>query len=72
MPVNHSYTNHVITVLVHSAKLHLQNIFITLVPHVDNDMTKSLISSHKQHDLNVANFYIKANENVHNKQKKIK
>ena len=31
MPVNHSNTNRVITILIHSDELHFQNVFVTLL-----------------------------------------
>ena len=53
MPVNYSRTNRGITVLIHSAETHFQEIFITLLFPVAKDMMSSLIS---KHDFKAANF----------------
>ena len=55
-PANHSNTNRVFTILVHSDKTHFQNIFVMLLRRVAKDMTSSLLSWHKRNDFNAANF----------------
>ena len=52
MPANHSNTNGVITILIHSDKTHFQNVFIKLLRHV----AKDVLSWHKRYDFNAANF----------------
>ena len=37
MPVNHSSTNRVITILIYSDKTHFQNVYVTLLWHVAKD-----------------------------------
>ena len=64
MPANHSNTNRVITILIHSDKTHFQNVFVVLLRRVAKDMTSSLFSWHKRHDFNAANFDVIANENA--------
>ena len=56
MPANHSNTNRVITILIHSDKMHFQNIFIMLLRRVAKDVTLSLLSWHKRYDFKAANF----------------
>ena len=56
MPANHSNTNRVITILIHSDKTHFQNVFVMLLCRVAMDVTSSLLSLHKRYDLNTANF----------------
>ena len=56
MPANHSNTNRVITILIHSDKTHFQNVFVTLLRRVAKDMMSSLLSWHKGYDFNAANF----------------
>ena len=58
MPANHSNTNRVITILVHSDKTHFQNVFVMLLRHVAKDVTSSLLSWHKRYDFNAANFQL--------------
>ena len=52
MPANH-LINHVITILIRSAKTHFQNILLGCVA---KDVTLPLISWHKIYDFNAANF----------------
>ena len=56
MPANHSNTNRVITILIHSDKKLFQNVFFTLLRRVAKDVTLSLLSWHKRYDFNAANF----------------
>ena len=56
MPANHSNTNLVITILIHSDKTLFQNVFVTLLRRVAKDVTSSLLSWHKRYDFNTANF----------------
>ena len=56
MPANHSNTNRVLTILIHSAEKHFQNVFITLLLCVSKDVTSSLPSWHKHYDFNAADF----------------
>ena len=56
MPANHSNTNRVITILIHSDKTLFQIVFITLLRRVAKDVTSSLLSWHKRYDFNAANF----------------
>ena len=56
MPANHSNTNRVITILIHSHKTHFQNVFVMLLRRVAKDVTSSLFSWHKRYDFNAANF----------------
>ena len=56
MPANHSNTNCVITILIHSDKTRFQNVFETLLRRVAKEVTWSLLSWHKRYDFNVANF----------------
>ena len=55
MPANHSNTNRIITILIHSDKTLFQNVFVTLLRRVAKDVTSSLLSWHKRYDFNVAN-----------------
>ena len=56
MPANHSNTNRVIAILIHSHKTHFQIVFVTLLCRVAKDVTSSLLSWHKHYDFNAANF----------------
>ena len=56
MPANHSNTNRVITILIHSDKTHFQNVFVMLLRRVAKDVTSSLLLLHKRYDFNAANF----------------
>ena len=56
MPANHSNTNRVITILIHSDKRHFQNVFVMLLCRVGKDVTSSLLSWQKHYDFNAANF----------------
>ena len=47
MPANHSITNGVITILIHSDKTRIQNVFVTLLRHAAKDVTLLLLSWHK-------------------------
>ena len=44
MPANHSNTNRVITILIHSDKTLFENVFVTLLRRVAKDVTSSLLS----------------------------
>ena len=55
MSANHSKPNRVITILIHSAKMCFQNVFVTLLRRVAKDVT-SFLSWHKCYDFNAANF----------------
>ena len=46
----------VITILIHSYKMHFQNVFVVLLRRVAKDVTPSLLSWHKRYDFNAANF----------------
>ena len=67
MPANHSNTNRVITILIHSAKTLFQNVFVTLLRHVPKDVTSSLLSRHKCYDFNDDT----ANENARYKRNEL-
>ena len=54
MPANHSNINRVITIIIHSDKKRFQNVFVTLLRRVANDVTSSLLSWHKCYDFNAA------------------
>ena len=54
-PENHSITNLVITILIHSAKTRF-HIFVTLLRRVAKDVTSSILSWHKRYGFNVAKF----------------
>ena len=56
MPANHSNTNSVITILIHSDKMHFHNVFVMLPRRVAKDVTLSLLSWHKCYDFNAENF----------------
>ena len=56
MPVNHSNTIRVITILIHAAESRFENVFVTLLRPVVKDVTSSLLSWHKWYDFNAANF----------------
>ena len=56
MPANHSNTNRVITILIHSDKTCFQNVFVTLLRRVAKDVKSSLLSQHKRYDFNASNF----------------
>ena len=56
MPANHSNTNRVMTILIHSDKTLFQNVFVTLLRRVAKDVTSSLLTWHKRYDFNAANF----------------
>ena len=71
MPANHSITNRVITILIHSDKTLFQNVFVTLLRRVAKDVTSSLLSGHKRYDFNAANFDVTANENARYKRNEL-
>ena len=56
MPANHSITNHVMTILIHSDKMVFQNVFVTLICGVAKDVKSLLLSWKKRYDFNAANF----------------
>ena len=53
---NHSNTNRVITIRIHSDKTLFQNVFVTLLRSVAKDLTSLLLSLLKSYDFNAANF----------------
>ena len=65
MPANHSNINSIITILIHPAKTHFQDI-IVLLRHIAKHVTSSLISRYmyKHYYFNTAIFNLLANENV--------
>ena len=71
MPANHSKTNRVFSILIHTDKRLFQNVFVTLLRHVAKDVTSSLISLHKRYDFNAPNFDVTANENARYKRNKL-
>ena len=71
MSANHSNTNPVITILIHSDKTHFQNVFVMLLHRVAKDVTSSLLSWHKLYDFNAANFDVIANENARYKRNEL-
>ena len=56
MLANHSNTNCVITILIHSDKTHFQNVFVMLLRRVAKDVTSLLLSWHKRNYFNASNF----------------
>ena len=56
MPADHSNTNHVITILIYTAKMGFQNIFVTFLRGVAKDVTSLLLPWHKSYDFNAVNF----------------
>ena len=56
MPANHSNTNRVITILIHSDKTHFQNVLVMLISRVAKDVMSLLLSLHKCNDFNTADF----------------
>ena len=56
MTANHSNTNRVIAILIHSDKMHFQTVFFMLLGRVAKEVTSSLLSWHKRYDFNAANF----------------
>ena len=67
VPVNHSNTNRVLTILIHSDKTHFQNVFVMLLRRVAKDVTSSLLSWHKM-ILIPQIFDVTANENARYKR----
>ena len=65
MPANHSNTNRVITVLIHSDKTHFQNFFVMLLRHVAKDVTLSLPHGINALILMPQMFDVIANEDAH-------
>ena len=53
---NHSNTNRVVTILIHSDKTLFQIIFVMLLRRVSKDVTSSLLLLHKRYDFNATNF----------------
>ena len=56
MPANHSNTNRIITILIHSDKTLFQNFIVTLLRLVAKDVMLLLFYWHKRYDFNGANF----------------
>ena len=72
MPANHSNTNRVITILIHSDKIRFQNLIVTLIATSRvKEMTSSLLSWHKRYDFNAAIFEVTANENARYKRNEL-
>ena len=72
MPANHSNTNRVITILIHSDKMLFQNVFVTLLRRVAKDVTSSLLSWQKRyHGLMQQIFDVTANENARYKRNEL-
>ena len=71
IPANHSNTNRVITILIHSDKTLFQNVFVTLLRRVAKDVTSSLLSWHKHYDFNAAIFDVTANEKARYKRNEL-
>ena len=71
MPTNHSITNCVITILIHSDTMHFQYVFITLLRRVAKDVMSSLLSWHKCMILMPQIFDVIANENAHYKRNEL-
>ena len=65
MPENHSNTNRVITILIHSDKK------LTLLRRVAKGVTPSLLSWHKRYDLMPQIFDVTANENARYKRNEL-
>ena len=66
MPANHSNTNRVITILIHSDKMHFQNVcVILLLRGVTKDATSLLLSWHLNAMILMPKIFdVIANENV--------
>ena len=71
MPANHSNTNRVITILIHSDETLFQNVFVTLLRRVAKDVTSSLRSWHKRYDLMPQIFDVTSNENARYKRNEL-
>ena len=56
MPANHSNTNRVIAILIHSDTARFQKVVVILLRRVAKDVTSSLLSGHKRYDFNAVNF----------------
>ena len=72
MPANHSNTNRVITILIHSDKTLFQKVFVTLLCRVAKDVTSSLLS----HGINAMILMLQifdatANENARYKRNEL-
>ena len=64
MPANHSNTNRVITILIHSDKTLLQNVFVTLLRRVAKDVTSRCFHGINAMILMPQIFDVTANENA--------
>ena len=53
MPKNHSNTNRVITILIHSDKTRFRNVLGTLLRRVTKDVFSSLLACHKCYDCRI-------------------
>ena len=71
MPANHSNTNRVITILIHSDKTLFQNVFVTLQRRVAKDVTSSLLSWHNALILMPQIFDVTSNENARYKRNEL-
>ena len=63
LPAIHSF----ISILIHFAKMHFQDIFVTLLHTITKDMTPLLISRHNSMILMTQIFDALGNENAHYK-----
>ena len=68
MPANHSNTNCVITILIHSDKTLFQNVFVTLLRRVAKDVTSSFLRVINAMILMPQIFDVTANENARYKR----
>ena len=71
MPVNHSITNRVITILIHSEKTHFQNVFVLLLRRFAKEKTLSLLSWQNAMILMPQIFDVIANENARYKRNEL-
>ena len=71
MPANHSNTNRVITILIHSDKTLFQNVFVSLLRRVAKDVMSSLLSWHNTMILMPQIFDVTANENARYKRNEL-
>ena len=71
MPANHSITNRVITILIHSDKTLFKNVFVTLLRRVAKDVTSSLLYGVNAMILMPQIFEVTANENARYKRNEL-
>ena len=72
LPANHSNTNRVITIPIHSDKTHFQNVFVMFLRRVAKGVTSSLLSWHNAMILIPSIFDVTANENACYKRNELK